>query len=161
VHNDGQIKVDSELVIDKGQLLPNLPRLGLYALPVEQQIHHYSRPQENANKTDVRWVSLKSDQGYGLTAIGDAPLNVSAWPYLQSDINFIAGKDGSASASGLVPVTTKHGAQIPKRDSVTLNIDHLQMGVGGDTSWGRMVHSEYTIPAKSYGYGFTLMPISL
>jgi len=35
----------------------------------------------------------------------------------------------------------------------------LQMGVGGDTSWGRLVHPEYTIPAnKAYHYKFHLEP---
>ncbi|GLX86085.1 beta-galactosidase [Thalassotalea loyana] len=133
--------------------------ISLYKSLVKDQIHHYVRPQENANKTDVRWIALKNSMGSGIMAIGDQPLNASAWPYKQSDIDFVAGKDGTASASGLVPVTTKRGAEVPMRDLTTLNIDHMQMGVGGDTSWGRLVHPEYTIPAKSYRYGFTLVPI--
>ena len=131
--------------------------ISLYKSLVKDQIHHYSRPQENANKTDVRWLALKNSQGTGLLAVGDQVISTSAWPYKQSDIDFIAGKDGSASASGLVPVTTKHGAEVPMRDLVTVNIDYKQMGVGGDTSWGRLVHAQYTIPAKSYQYGVTLM----
>jgi beta-galactosidase len=131
-----------------------------YKSAVKDQIHHYIRPQENANKTDVRWLALKNNDGLGLLAVGDQELNASAWPYKQSDIDFIAGKDGEASASGLVPVTSKHGAEVPMRDLVTVNIDHKQMGVGGDTSWGRLVHEQYTIPAKSYQYGFTLVPFS-
>ena len=134
--------------------------ISLYKSLVKDQIHHYSRPQENANKTDVRWLALKNSQGTGLLAVGDQVISTSAWPYKQSDIDFIAGKDGSASASGLVPVTTKHGAEVPMRDLVTVNIDYKQMGVGGDTSWGRLVHAQYTIPAKSYQYGFTLMAFS-
>jgi len=193
VQNNGQVHVNNQLTIDKGQNLPNLPRLGMqlampgsyqqlswfgrgphenysdrktsakiahYKKAVKDQIHHYSRPQENANKTDVRWLALKNENGQGLLAVGDQPLNVSAWPYKQSDIDFIAGKDGSASASGLVPVTTKRGAEVPMRDLVTVNIDHKQMGVGGDTSWGRLVHEQYTIPAQNYNYGFTLVPFS-
>jgi len=136
-------------------------QISLYKSLVKDQIHHYSRPQENANKTDVRWLALKDENGLGLLAVGDQVLNASAWPYKQSDIDFIAGKDGEASASGLVPVTSKHGAEVPMRDLVTVNIDHKQMGVGGDTSWGRLVHAQYTIPAKSYQYGFTLVPFSL
>lgn len=133
-------------------------RVSLYKSPVEQQIEHYIRPQENANKTDVRWMALTNEAGIGLKAIGNKPLNASAWPYLQSDIDFRQG-DASASASGLVPVTTKHAIDVPMRDLVTFNIDHLQMGVGGDTSWGRLVHEEYTIPAKDYNYSFTLQPV--
>ncbi|WDE08813.1 DUF4981 domain-containing protein [Thalassomonas viridans] len=191
LNNNGQIHVNSQLILAEGQTLPNIPRLGmqlampgqferlswfgrgphesyadrkesatisLYKSLVKEQIHHYSRPQENANKTDVRWLALKDRQNNGLIVVGDKPLSASAWPYKQSDIDFIAGKDGAESASGLVPVTTKHGAEVPIRNLVTVNIDHKQMGVGGDTSWGRLVHAQYTIPAKSYQYGFTLMP---
>ncbi|GHE86968.1 glycoside hydrolase family 2 TIM barrel-domain containing protein [Thalassotalea profundi] len=134
--------------------------ISVYRSLVKDQIHDYVRPQENANKTDIRWVALKNNQNMGLIAVGDQLLNASAWPYLQSDIDFIAGKDGGESASGLVPVTSKHGAYLPMRDLVTLNIDHKQMGVGGDTSWGRLVHPQYTIPAKSMEYGFTLIPFT-
>lgn len=193
IKHNGQIHVISALNLDKGQKLPNLPRLGmqlampgdyqklswfgrgphenysdrntsalisLYKSAVKDQIHHYVRPQENANKTDVRWIALKDANGAGLLAVGDKPLNASAWPYKQSDIDFIVGKDGEASASGLVPVTTKRGAEVPMRNLTTLNLDHKQMGVGGDTSWGRLVHAQYTIPAKSYQYGFTLIPLA-
>jgi len=193
VNNNGQVHVNNQLTINKGQDLPNLPRLGMqlampgsyqqlswfgrgphesyadrktsakishYRKAVKDQIHHYARPQENANKTDVRWIALKNENGLGLLAVGDQLLNASAWPYKQSDIDFIAGKDGSASASGLVPVTTKRGAEVPMRDLVTVNIDHKQMGVGGDTSWGRLVHAQYTIPAQNYNYGFTLVPFN-
>lgn len=186
----GTVEVSSELSLDKGQELPDIPRvgmqlvmpgeyqfvrwfgrgpqenyadrktgaaIGLYALPVKEQIHHYSRPQENANKTDVRWIALENQQGSGLLTVGEQPLNASAWPYLQQDIDFVTG-DGSASASGLVPVTTKHGAELIMRDLITVNIDHKQMGVGGDTSWGRLVHPQYRIPAKSYQYRFTMVP---
>ncbi|SEK76127.1 beta-galactosidase [Colwellia chukchiensis] len=135
-------------------------KVSLYKSLVRDQIHHYVRPQENANKTDVRWMALKADNGLGLLVVGDQVLNTSAWPYKQSDIDFIAGKDGEESASGLVPVTTARGAEVPMRDLVTVNIDHKQMGVGGDTSWGRLVHAQYTIPAQSYQYGFTLVPFN-
>lgn len=41
---------------------------------------------------------------------------------------------------------------------VTWNIDAAQMGVGGDTSWGRPVHAAYTIPANGRSYSFSLKP---
>ncbi|WNC73233.1 glycoside hydrolase family 2 TIM barrel-domain containing protein [Thalassotalea psychrophila] len=192
IANNGQVHVQSQLNIESGQTLANLPRMGMqltmpgdyqrmswfgrgphesyadrqdsakisvYKALVKEQIHHYVRPQENANKTDVRWLALKNAQGNGLLAVADKLISASAWPYRQSDIDFIVGKDGEESASGLVPVTSKHGAEIPMADLVTVNIDHKQMGVGGDTSWGRLVHPQYTIPAQNYQYGFTLIPL--
>lgn len=134
-------------------------KISQYKKPVQEQIEHYIRPQENANKTEVRWASLTDNNGNGLLVYGEQALNVSAWPYRQSDIDFVTGIDSSDSASGLVPVTTKKAIDVPIRDLITLNIDHKQMGVGGDTSWGRLVHSEYTIPARDINYSFTLRPI--
>ena len=85
-------------------------------------------------------------------------LNASVWPFDMKELDFNSD-DGAESASGLVPVTTKHGADIEIGKTVQWNIDYLQMGVGGDTSWGRLVHPEYTIQAnKSYSYSFILSP---
>jgi beta-galactosidase len=85
-------------------------------------------------------------------------LNGSTWPFNTAELDFEPGIDGTESASGLVPVTTKHGAHITPGPRVQWNIDHLQMGVGGDNSWGRPVHKEYTIPPGEYHYSFTLVP---
>ncbi|MBU2426170.1 MAG: DUF4981 domain-containing protein [Gammaproteobacteria bacterium] len=134
--------------------------LGWYKLPLQEQIHHYVRPQENANKTDVRWFALKNAQGAGLLAVAADKLSASAWPYLQQDIDFDPETDGTASASGLVPLTRKHGAEVPIRSLATINLDMAQMGVGGDTSWGRPVHDQYRLPAKNYQYRFSLIPFS-
>ena len=85
-------------------------------------------------------------------------LSSSTWPFAASELDYVAGKDGGKSASGLVPVTSKHGADIRIGQTVQWNMDHLQMGLGGDTSWGRLVHEAYTIPAKKYHYAFILQP---
>ncbi len=67
--------------------------------------------------------------------------------------------DGAASASELVPVTKKHGADIKISETIQWNIDYLQMGVGDDTSCGRLPHPEYMISAtKNYSYSFTIQP---
>lgn len=129
---------------------------------VWEQLHRYSRPQETGNKTDVRWMTLTNEEGIGLAAIADSePLSMSAWQLAMEDLDFVAGKKGAASASGLVPVTSKHGAELFPKNFITWNIDYKQMGVGGDTSWGRLVHEEYTLPAKRYQYRFWLCPIDL
>ena len=83
---------------------------------------------------------------------------MSAWQLDMEDLDFVAGKKGTESASGLVPVTSKHGADLLPKNFITWNIDLKQMGVGGDTSWGRMVHEEYTIPIKTYHYSFRIIP---
>jgi beta-galactosidase len=134
-------------------------KIGLYRGAVLDQFHRYPRPQETGNKTDVRWMALSSDR-ITLTAYptDNQLLNGSTWPFGVEELDFVAGKEGGKSASGLVPVTAKHGADIKPGNLVQWNIDHKQMGLGGDTSWGRHVHKQYTIPPGEYHYAFIIKP---
>jgi beta-galactosidase len=134
-------------------------KIGIYRGPVREQFHRYPRPQETGNKTDIRWMLVSSDT-LKLTAYpaDHQLLSGSIWPFRTSELDFQAGEEGGISASGLVPVSSRHGADIKTGQIVQWNIDHLQMGVGGDNSWGRMVHPEYTIPPGRYHYTFTLVP---
>ncbi len=67
-----------------------------------------------------------------------------------------------ASDIGYVPSMTerRHGGSIIEQDMVTLNIDHRQMGVGGDNTWGAQVHPEFTITPERIVYGFSIAPLS-
>ncbi len=132
-------------------------KLSVYSGKIEEQFHRYSRPQETGNKTDVRWMQVSSNDVM-LKVTSQVLINASVWPFNMKELDF-KSDEGAESASGLVPVTTKHGADIEIGNTVQWNIDYLQMGVGGDTSWGRLVHPEYTIPAnKNYSYSFTITP---
>ncbi len=135
-------------------------KTGMYSGEVINQFHRYSRPQETGNKSDVRWMELQSED-LAIKVFSRQYLNSSTWPFNMTELDFTSEQEGT-SASGLVPVTKKHGADIKIGNTIQWNIDCLQMGVGGDTSWGRLVHPEYTIPAnKTYNYSFKLQPKSL
>lgn len=134
-------------------------KTGIYQGKVEKQFHRYSRPQETGNKTDVRWITLSNGK-ISLKAQSDNHLlNSSTWPFSMKELDFNTEKDGAASASGLVPVTKKHGADIKIGNTVQWNIDYQQMGVGGDNSWRAHVHDEYTIEPKLFTYSFTIQPM--
>jgi beta-galactosidase len=106
--------------------------IGHHRATVDDWITPYVRPQENANRCDVRWISFTDGEGSGLRASASAnqPLSVSAWPYTLADL------------SG-----ARHDFKLPRRESITVNLDPLQMGVGGDNSWGLPVNKPYRIPA--------------
>ncbi len=123
-------------------------RVGLYRGKVIDQYHPYIRPQENGNKTDVRWLSLANRDGVGLLAVGLPTLDVSAYPFANEDFDEGPEKTG------------RHTTDVRPRDQVTVNLDYRQMGVGGDTSWGARTHPEYTLPAREYSYRFRLRPFS-
>jgi beta-galactosidase len=118
--------------------------IGLYQTHVVDWLTPYVRPQENANRTDVRWVEFSDADGIGLRAQAVKPLlGVSAWPYSAEDLG-----------------ATTHNNLLPRRNFVTVNLDGWQMGVGGDISWGLPVHNEYRILAKGkYRFSFDLHPL--
>jgi len=122
----------------------------VYQGKVKDQYHPYIRPQENGNKTDVRWVALTNDQGIGLLAVGNPLLSVGANHFLIDDFENGPEKE------------QRHPFNLITRKFVTLNLDYKQMGVGGDTSWGERArpHPEYTLYAKEYSYSFRLRPFS-
>lgn len=121
--------------------------VGVYSAHVDSQYHDYSRPQETGNKTDVRWMTLSNKQGWGLMIEGKPLLSMSALPLLQSDLEH----DRKA--------VRLHGAELQPRDLVSVNIDWKQMGVGGDNSWGALPLDKYLIPAATYSYQFSLIPL--
>lgn len=122
--------------------------IGLYHATVWEQFHPYVRAQETANHCDVRWVALRNSNGEGLLVTGEKPLSVSAWNFPMEDLEYRPSQ-----------VERRHGGSIVKKEMVWLNIDHRQMGVGGDNTWGAQVHPEYTITPHEWKYSFTLQPL--
>jgi len=115
--------------------------LGLYAGNVNQLIHRYVRPQEHGNRSDVRWMALTDPNSVGIVAVGMPTIDISAWPFTMQALE-----------------EAKHIHEPPLGETITVNLDYKQMGVGGDDSWGARTHPEYTLPAKPYHYRFRIMP---
>jgi beta-galactosidase len=93
--------------------------VGIFALDIEDFIHNYVRPQENANRSDVRWARFMNETGRGfeIRSTSQHLLNFSAWPYTMADLE-----------------AADHIHELPRRQSITLNIDYDQKGVGDLTS---------------------------
>ena len=98
-------------------------RVGVYRSTVGREWVEYARPQENGNKTDVRWVELTNAQGFGLRAEGLPRLSVSARHVSSADIE-----------------AADYSIDLPRRSEVYLNLDMAQMGVGGIDSWTRLAY---------------------
>ncbi len=122
-------------------------RVGIYSMSVDGLYFPYIRPQENGNRTDVRWVVLFSRDGYGLMAVGLPLINFSAFHFLNQDFDGGPVKDN------------RHACELQRRPLTTFNIDYGQMGVGGDNSWGALPHPQYMFyPTRPYSYSFVLVP---
>jgi len=119
--------------------------VGLYRSTVEKEWVDYSQPQENGNKTDVRWIALTNAQGVGLLAIGQTPLSVAARQYSNDEID-----------------RADYSWKLKPSDSIHLHLDHKQMGVGGIDSWtlNALPLPQYRIPSDEvYSYRYRLSPI--
>jgi beta-galactosidase len=102
----------------------------------------YSIPQENGNKTDVRWASWTNPNGYGIFIKADSLVNVSARHCYQEDLE-----------------NNRHLNEIPVRNITEVHVDLQQMGLGSDQSWGAYPHDEYRLLKNDYEYGFVIKPI--
>jgi beta-galactosidase len=173
INGKGAIKVDYSLAADKN--LPDLPKVGMqmgilradsniayygrgpyenytdrrtaseagiYNQAISQFMEPYVVPQENGNRTDVRWILLHNKTN-GLLVTADSLLSMSAWPYTEDNI-----------------LQAKHTNKLKDAGFITLNIDLVQMGVGGNDSWSEVAAplEQYRIPAKEYHYTFYIAP---
>lgn len=118
--------------------------IGHYSGKVDDLITNYIRPQENGNRTDVRWVSFTDSGGKGLLVVGEGLINFSAWPYSMQDLS-----------------DATHIHELPERNFITVNLDHQQMGLGGDDTWSTKSrpHPEYRLSEGSYTYSFLIRPL--
>ena len=119
-------------------------RVGLYRGKVKDQYFNYIKPQETGNKVGVRWLALTDAQGRGLLAIGQPLLSANALHASTDDLFCATNKENYYSYL------------LPKRETVTLNLDLMQRGVGGDNSWGALPHEPFKISVWPTTYSYRL-----
>jgi len=116
--------------------------VGLYTGTVDEQYVPYIKPQENGNKTDVRWVSLTNRRGIGLLAVGMPLLEVSAHHYATGDFE-----------------KARHTFELKRRKDITLNLDYRQSGLGGG-SCGPDTLPKYLVKPEPIHFSVRIRPIS-
>ncbi|MGE4490459.1 MAG: glycoside hydrolase family 2 TIM barrel-domain containing protein, partial [Kiritimatiellales bacterium] len=122
----------------------NFERVGKYSSTVDGLWVDYSRPQENGNNTDVRWMSLTDKDGRGLmvSAVGD-PLSIGARHY---------GRETMENAA--------YSFEMERSANIFLNIDAAQSGVGGINSWGAAPLDPYRLKDKTWRYSYRIQPVN-
>lgn len=107
---------------------------------VADQFVPYLRPQECGNHTQVRWAAVTDSAGEGIRIEADQPFEFSALPYTPTELE-----------------SHDHVHLLPPSAKTVLRINHKQMGVGGDDSWGTKPHQAYWLEAnRTYAYSFTI-----
>lgn len=121
--------------------------VGSYKASVDDLYYPYIRPQENGNRSDIRWVTFANEKGQGIKIYAPQLFDFSAHHQYNND--FDAGKSKQQ----------RHTIDIVKRDLVNINIDYKQMGVGGDNSWGLMALDTYQIQPENRSYSYVIKPL--
>lgn len=109
--------------------------IGIYETTLKDYETEYIHPQDNGNRSDIRWFEIGKLHIEGLQ-----PLCIRAWDYGEEDL-----------------VGVRHPQEIKRGRFVNLNIDLSVHGVGGADTWGKHTLPQYTIPANQpHHYSFVL-----
>ena len=121
--------------------------LGIYKSTVADQYFPYIRPQENGNKTDVRWWRVTNAEGKGLEFYSDAPLSMSSLNYTTADLDEGPNKHNV------------HAGDLTPRRYTVVHIDKAQYGLACVNSWGATPLEQYKLHYGDYSYRFVIAPL--
>ena len=117
-------------------------KLGIFSGTVQHQFETYVRPQENGNKSDVRWASVTNAHGLGLLATAQPLLNVSVHHYTPEDLT-----------------QARHTFDLAPRAETIWHLDHAQGGLGSQ-SCGPGPLPEYLLQPVGTRFSVRLTPFS-
>ena len=106
-------------------------KLGIYENAVADNMARYLVPQECGNHCGVRWARVTDLKGRGMefSALPGEELSVSMLPWTPHEIE-----------------CADHVHELPAVRHTVVRCALMQMGVGGDDSWGARTHPEYLLP---------------
>ncbi|WP_067029961.1 glycoside hydrolase family 2 TIM barrel-domain containing protein [Streptomyces dysideae] len=88
-------------------------RVGLFRASVEELQTPYVRPQDNGNRSDVRWAEVVDDEGAGLRIEGAELFNLAARRWSDRHL-----------------AEARHGTDLSAGPAIHLHTDHVVQGVG-------------------------------
>lgn len=115
-------------------------RVGRYACSVDELYTPYVYPQENGNRSEVRWATFSDLRSRGFTVVGRPQLNFSAHRFTTQDLD-----------------QARHPYELPRRDEITLNLDLAQNGIG-TASCGPGVLPQYWLKPEKFTFAVYLIP---
>lgn len=107
--------------------------IGKYSMPIDKFEYNYMRPQESSTRADVRYFELVNKKGLGVkvSAYYDKPIMFSALPYNPAQLDKFS-----------------HIAQIDRDNDITVTVDSIQQGIGGDMPGQAFVRDKYQVKAN-------------
>ena len=118
--------------------------MGIWPTSPTQMNYDYIVPCENGNVCDCSWVSFTDTKGTGVLIVNQERNKVFHFSALLHDQKEIHNATHSRCLE-----ERKNGDS-----TILVNLDFLQMGIGGDLSWLPCVYPEYYVkPHSKFGFG--------
>lgn len=116
-------------------------RFGVWQAGLDDLMTSYIYPQENGNRTDVKWASLRSPSGAGLLAVAAKQMDFSAHRYTTQDLE-----------------DARHTCDLEPRDEIILHLDYGQNGIG-TASCGPGPAEKYWLKPEPFQFSVRLLPV--
>lgn len=116
-------------------------KLGLWHAAVDELETRYIFPQENGNRSQVRWVTFTDAAGKGLRVSSPGNLNFSAHRYTPEECD-----------------AAKHLHELPRRDEIVVNLDYRQNGLG-TASCGPGPLPQYILVPEPWKFSLLFEPL--
>ena len=118
-------------------------KLGVWEATAEDSFAPNLVPQECGNHTDVRWAAVTDESGLGLLFEGDG-MEFSALPWTPHELESAA-----------------HPHELPAIHHTVIRASAMQMGLGGDDSWGARPRPEYLLPDEAMTFRFRFRGVKM
>lgn len=118
-------------------------RVGVYTKTVDDLYTPYTFPQENGNRSEVRWVTVANQRGYGLLAVGMPELNFSLHRYTVEQFE-----------------QARHTSELSDSGRLIWHLDYRQQGTGS-ASCGPDVLPQYELRCEPFQFSLRLRSFSL
>lgn len=107
-------------------------KIGKHSMSIDKFEYSYMRPQESSTRSDVRYFTVADKKGVGIkvTSYYDKPVMFSALPYSPTQLDKF-----------------QHINEINRDNNVTVTIDSIQQGIGGDMPGQAFVRDKYKVKA--------------
>ena len=113
-----------------------------YSSTVSDQFVPFPKPQDMANREDVRWAVLTNDKGNGVMFVSTEGLSTSALPWNAIELT-----------------EAGHPHQLPKSNSTWINIDKKVTGLGGASCGQGYALDHQLVKGAENTMGFIMRPV--
>jgi beta-galactosidase len=117
--------------------------LAQYSRTVRDMFVPYARPNDMANREEVRWLALTDAKGAGvLFSALDQPMSAAALPYSANEL-----------------LLANHPPELPKPGRTVLTLDAAVLGLGGASCGPGPIERDIPKSNHAYHLGFVMRPV--